>query len=247
MKQLLKQLVKKIPIAFTQNQKYDQQTKQVIRLVLSGRGSGVDIGALKGEILDIMLRAAPQGPHFAFEPIPELYERLQQKYHSSPCTIFNMALSHEVGTASFNHVVSNPSYSGLRQRQYDRPNEVAQQITVQTDTLDRILPPEVKIDLIKIDVEGAELWVLEGAREHLQRDQPIVIFEHGLGASEFYESSPEKIYDLFAHCGYQINLMQRWLRHEPPLSLAAFQQQFYERRHYYFLAYPNGAVRSAFE
>ena len=50
--------------------------------------------------------------------------------------------------------------------------------------------------LIKIDVEGAERQVIEGAIETLRRHAPIVVFEHGPGAQDEYQTSPEQVYDL---------------------------------------------------
>ena len=153
----------------------------------------MDVGCHKGEILDLFLQAAPQGIHFGFEPIPVLFQNLKVKYAGrTNCHLYDLALSNQQGTSSFNYVVSNPSYSGLLKRRYDRPNEEDTLITVRTEKLDDILPPDIRVDVIKIDVEGGELMVLEGAVATLTRCKPIVIFEHGLGASEMYGSTPGK-------------------------------------------------------
>jgi hypothetical protein len=50
--------------------------------------------------------------------------------------------------------------------------------------------------LIKIDVEGAEREVLEGAIRTITKHRPIVIFEHGRGASARYGTQPRHIYEL---------------------------------------------------
>lgn len=167
-----------------------------------------------------------------------MYEALSQKYqHNSHCTIANVALSKENGTATFNYVVSNPSYSGLRKRQYDRSGEQDTTITVQTRRLDDFLPKDYRPDLIKIDVEGGELFVLEGAQQTLRMHKPVVVFEHGLGASEFYEATPERIFDLFEGCGMQVSLMNRWLKGQPALTKEELSKQFYNKENYYFVAY----------
>lgn len=234
----IKNIVKKLPIAFTRNQQYDKQTRQVIRKLCSTGSNCIDIGCHKGEVLDLILEAAPKGYHYGFEPIPDMYKALLEKYANTSCKIFDIALSNEKGATQFNYVISNPAYSGLRKRNYDRSKESDTQITVNTDKLDNIIPSSVKISLIKIDVEGGELGVLEGARELLKRDRPVLIFEHGLGASEFYGAGPEKIFDLLSSCGLKISLMKNWLNNDPALDLRSFSDQFYQKKNYYFIAYP---------
>jgi FkbM family methyltransferase len=237
MKEFIKQLIKRLPIAFTRNQQYDRQTAAVIRRVCKPDTHFIDVGCHKGEVMDLVLRSAPQGPHWGFEPIPDLYAALLTKYQQLPVTISDIALSSASGTTTFNYVVSNPSYSGLRKRQYDRPNERDTTIEVQMAQMDAVLPPDYRVDLIKIDVEGAELLVLEGARATLKRWKPVVIFEHGLGASEFYEATPAKVFQLLTDCGLNVSLMQRWLQGQVPLTLAEFTDEFQQKRNYYFIAY----------
>ena len=67
----LKQWIKALPIPITRNQRYDHQTRQVIRRVCRPDSTCIDIGCHKGEVLEIMRQAAPEGHHFGFEPIPE--------------------------------------------------------------------------------------------------------------------------------------------------------------------------------
>jgi hypothetical protein len=43
----------------------------------------------------------------------------------------------------------------------------AAEVTVQVNTLDQMIGPSVTVDLLKIDVEGADSWVLQGARRLL--------------------------------------------------------------------------------
>lgn len=239
MKQLLKNIIKTIPIDFTKNQQYDSQAKKVIAEVCSKDSCCIDIGAHKGEVLDAMLKYAPQGKHHVFEPIPALYEGLIRKYAANRnCLVHSYALSNTKGTTTFNYVISNPSYSGLIKRKYDKPNEQDTTIEVETELLDNILPAGYKPDLIKIDVKGGELQVLEGAIQTLKKHQPVVIFEHGLGASDFYGSTPEKLYELFASCKMRISTMQRWLNNRPCLSKEEFAAHYYQKKDYYFIAYP---------
>jgi FkbM family methyltransferase len=223
-----------------QNQTYDQQTIEVMLRVISSDSNCIDVGCHSGVMLDEILKLSPRGFHYAFEPLPQLYSELVKKFGASKnITICNAALSEAAGSVTFQHVVSNPGYSGLKQRRYDRPNEVIQEITVEAKRLDDIVPASTHIAFMKIDVEGAELQVFRGAIQTIKRCRPVIVFEHGLGAADYYGTTPEAIYDLLANeCGMRCFVMETWLASDGKdcLSRSAFCDEFRSGRNYYFLA-----------
>ncbi len=196
------------------------------------------MGCHKGAILDLILQEAPLSKHFAFEPLPSFYKELKEKYAHTNCEISNVAVSNTVGTSTFNYVISNPTYSGLKKRGYDRAVEEEKEISVAVDTLDNIIPKSARIDFVKIDVEGAELLVLQGAKETISNNQPIVVFEFGIGGSDFYDTKPKDIFNYFTDLNYHVSLMENWLEKKPALSLVDLTQQFESQSNCYFIAYP---------
>jgi FkbM family methyltransferase len=218
------------------NAMFDRQTLAVMRRVLVQTSNCVDVGCAEGSILKEMLALAPKGRHHAFEPIPVLAARLRTSFPT--VRVFEAALSDVPGEATFEHVVTNPAYSGLRRRRYPSTNEDVQTIRVDTKRLDDILPEDLRIHFMKIDVEGAELQVLRGARQTIARHRPFIIFEHGLGAADYYGTLPEDVYDLLVgDCGLRISLMSHWLDGKPPLDRRMFVRQIRRRQNYYFLAH----------
>lgn len=229
------------PPAMDLNTLYDRQTAEVIARVLAKDSNCVDVGCHHGLILDEMLRHAPDGTHFAFEPLPHLFAGLKDKYAGrANVRLFEAALSEAAGNATFQHVVTNPGYSGLLRRRFDRPHEDVVEIRVNLLRLDDVVPPDLPIRLVKIDVEGAELQVLRGAAGLLRRWRPIVVFEHGLGGSDIYGTRPEMVFDLFASCGMKVSLMGAWLAShgETTLTREGLADEFDSARNYYFMAHP---------
>lgn len=237
LKIFLRKLALLSPIALTKNIGYDRQSKKIIEKILSPDSNCIDIGCHKGEFLDIIIAAAPHGKHHGFEPIPEMYHQLKAKYGTKH-HIHHLALSNRSGNVTFQHVENFPAYSGFRERNYDGKNVKINEITVETNLLDDVLSEDFPVKLIKIDVEGAEYEVLEGARKTLDRWNPFVIFEHGKGAAEHYGTTPKMIFELFESNNYSINTLNGWLKESDSLSYEMFNGYFNSGEEYYFLAYP---------
>ena len=220
---------------------YDEQTYNVMSRVLRPDSNCLDIGCHRGEILRDMLHFAPDGTHIGFEPIPSLYRELVASFDAMPLVSFvHCALSEADGVTTFQHVRTNPGYSGMRRRQYDRDERV-REIEVPMRMLDRVIPGDARVDFMKIDVEGAELQVLRGAVRTIARCRPTIVFEHGLGAADYYGTTPEMVFDLLVdECGLRIFVMADWLQSavEKPLDRSGFVDQFMSQRNYYFMATP---------
>lgn len=80
--------------------------------------------------------------------------------------------------------------------------------TVLALTLDDIAPD--KVDVLKIDVEGAEFRVLDGSRNVLERDRPVIVMEFSYEmSSRVSEVDPrEALNDLMA-LGYRLSLLDQ--------------------------------------
>ncbi len=237
MRELLKKVIHAWPWPLTLNERYDRQTRAVLRQVCRRDSTCIDVGCFRGDILRSMIRYAPDVRHFAFEPVPSQFEYLKAHF-SDAADIYPYALGKEHSTATFHHVISNPTYSGLQKRQY-KGTEVISEIHVEVRTLDEIIPPDRNISVIKIDVEGGEYDVLLGGKTLLAKWHPYIIFEHGIGAADKYGIQPGDVYDLLVHqLGYSIVLMGDYLKagRATGFTKAAFEEQYWTGTNCYFLA-----------
>lgn len=214
----------------------DRLTYRIFRQYLRQDSVAVDIGCHKGEVLEWMIRFAPEGVHFAFEPIPPFFERLQGRFAGSNCHFFPVALSDHSGEADFVYVPEAPAYSGLKVRDYDGKKVHPQTIRVQVKPLDDVIPEDVVVDLVKIDVEGAEMQVLRGAEKTIRRCRPLIIFEFGKGASDHYGTTPAEVFQFFSGLDMSIYSLPSFERGGEALSIADLQQDFESGENYYFVA-----------
>jgi FkbM family methyltransferase len=170
----------------------NEHLRLLLALAMGEDANCVDVGSHLGEALREMLRVAPRGRHIAFEPLPEFSAQLATEFPE--VDVRPVALSNRSGEASFTYVRTRPGYSGFRRRPYPAEEET-ETITVRVETLDEALPPEYRPSLIKIDVEGAEQQVLEGAMRTITTHKPTLVFEHGAAAAA-YGTAPATIFEL---------------------------------------------------
>ena len=225
----------KMPLALVRNEIYDRQAMDIMRQVLAPDSNCIDVGCHQGQFLREFLKNAPRGRHWAFEPIPHLAAQLQDAFPG--VEIFPSALSDYSGEASFYVIPDSPALSGLNTREFVAPDKARQEIKVRVQRLDDVIPRDLKIALIKIDVEGAEGPVIMGAIETIRRDQPYIIFEHGDASSRAFGHSSSQLYELLTgQCGLKVSLLASWLHKGPVLS----PHEFVETDNWYFLAHPGG-------
>lgn len=238
--QLLKSWIREACISFgldlSKNLKYDRLTRIILKTSLKTDSNCIDVGCHKGEILHFILKYAPQGRHFAFEPIPTFYNRLQTKF-GSKAHIYPFALSDSNGQTTFNWVKNAPAFSGLKQRTYLVKNPDIEVIPVKIRMLDELIPQDVQIDFIKIDVEGGEFGVLRGASNLILRCKPLIMFESGTGSSEFYGTTPQDLYHFINHeLGLKIFTLEGFVKKENPLSAETFLDLYQNRGEFCFMA-----------
>lgn len=177
-------------------------TRAVLAGLLGDGSSYVDIGANRGQVLREAVRVAPRGHHIAFEPIPALAAAVAREFPDVECRPVALGARREV--AQFCYFRQLDGWSGLRRSPAisDERGD-PEYINVDVSTLDaelQGLTPRV----VKIDVEGAELAVLQGGRSLLSEARPTVIFEHVATAAALYDAMPENVWDLLSELGYCI-------------------------------------------
>jgi FkbM family methyltransferase len=151
----------------------------------------VDIGANRGEsILSMRLMAGETTPIVAFEPHPLIFSKLEQRFARSPkVQLFNYGLAQQPGEQTlYTPFYRQWMFDGLTSFDYeaarnwlpgrlwgfDHRKLSIHSTTCQTQTLDSF---QLAPAFIKIDVQGYETQVLQGARDTLRRHKPVLLIE----------------------------------------------------------------------
>jgi FkbM family methyltransferase len=243
-KNIAKKLQAALPFAIGKNEVYDRSTQKIISSHCKQDSVCIDVGANEGKILNWMINTAPLAKHYAFEPIPSLYDQLKSKF-ANQAIISSIALSNQKGISHFNLVTTNTALSGLKKRPYKNSHQ-EETIEVVTDLLDNMINEFEKISLIKIDVEGGEWNVLKGASKTIRHSKPIILFECGKIGGELYGYAAPDIYQLFNELfEYRIYTLKGWLHAKKELSYPAFEKFYESGKEYFFLAAPKSISKNS--
>jgi FkbM family methyltransferase len=171
-------------------------TYELLRHVPAG-GTFVDVGAHVGwYTLKAAQVVGPQGHVIAVEPNRETLVKLRDNIRASGASgvvvVAPVACSDSETTLTFYASPrSNTGESSLSFANAAREGGIAASYPVRARRLDDIVKEAHagRVNAIKIDVEGAELLVLKGAADTLDRDRPILAVEllepglHAMGTS----------------------------------------------------------------
>jgi FkbM family methyltransferase len=165
-----------------------------------------DVGANIGLVTSTLRKRFPAATVHAFEPTDDTMAVLRRRLAGDPHVVpRQVAVSDTVGTASFH--VDNRTHAGGSNSLLEHSANFATrasttgyvEVEVPTTTLDRYCADEgiSHVDIVKLDIEGAELLALEGARS-LLADQAIDVIVTEVRYVGDYVGQP-LFWDVVAH------------------------------------------------
>ena len=139
-----------------------------------------DIGANVGFVTLIAASlVGPSGSVHAFEPVPENIAAIRENLELNGIDwveLHETAVARRSGSAS---LIDSTVSAFSRLEQITSPTEARDRIEVAVTSIDELLASGSvpKPDVVKIDVEGAELEVIEGMRDTLAELKPVLLCE----------------------------------------------------------------------
>jgi FkbM family methyltransferase len=175
----------------------------------------IDVGAHIGSVIADVIHHDSSINIIAFEAIPEKAGALRRKFPRAK--VFQCAVGDQNSIVSFFINTKKSGYSSLGK---SGDSSDLKEIYVPIDRLDDLVKSS-DVDVIKIDVEGAELGVLLGAKKLIEKSRPVIMFEsgpmdNGLGYTK------EGIWNFFNSLGYTIHAPNRVAHNDTGISLDGF-------------------------
>ena len=177
---------------------------QLSRRLINAGDTVVDAGANIGLwAMGAARRAGRDGAVHAFEPVPDNFEELRSnielnalaQVHAVQC-----GLSDRKGRATI-YAATNGN-SGMASLAQSAGVDCA--LDIELTTLDDYCEAKkiVRVDFLKMDVEGAELAVLEGGRELLKKE-PMILFEVSEQTARPFGRSTTEVKAYLSEMGFQ--------------------------------------------
>ena len=183
-----------------------------------------DIGANVGSYT--VLSAAHIGAQtISAEPVPATFAHLQRNIGvnlmNNRVTALNIAIGAQKGFVEFTSTLDTVNHVAT--------TEDKDKIKVEMNTLDNILADRQKPALVKIDVEGFETEVINGAKDTLSNNtlKAIIIELNGSGKRYGYDET--KIHDTFITAGFTPHLYDPITRALTKASSIGFHNTIYIR------------------
>ena len=189
---------------------YEPEIRQILQQMLKPGDIFVDIGAHIGYFTVLAASyVKEQGQVVAYEPDPINFQQLLANVrHFSWVTAAPVALSDTQGITPFFRSPKRGE-SGWGSLLPNKENREV--IEIETRTLDSEIQRLAwhRLDLVKVDVEGAEFRVLRGAQQVLLDFRPVWIVEINPACLARDHQSPGSIESLFAGTGYRVYRLGR--------------------------------------
>ena len=153
----------------------------------------IDIGAHRGEFLESMLKIKKVNSFYAFEPQKNIFNELNEKFSKNEkITLFNFAMDKEITnkklkinklsmTSSLAEINEKSLYLKIKNFLTFSRSNFEDEYEIQTNTVDKIFENiGLQKALLKIDVEGFEMNVIEGSQMKL-KEIPFILLENQFG------------------------------------------------------------------
>ncbi len=213
------------------------QTEAFVDRLKTG-GVCIDVGANFGHYA--LVAANLMGEEslvVAFEPQPQCFALLKENTELVPygnLVVEQAALGDEEGRLDLFTNLDNPGGHSFSEKNVGK---VDKEVVVQTYTLDKYLSRggiSRPVDIMKIDVEGFEFKVLQGARNTIRRDRPVVFCEVSTACLQSFGNSYHQVLKFFSDLSYRFTVFPKSGEFPVPLSHEEAADWFRTTKRIYF-------------
>jgi len=184
---------------------YEEILRQQYTKLIRPGNFVIDIGAHEGKHLSAFISlVGKKGGVLAVEPLAAQFNALVERFSFPNVEIINKALSDLPGMMPFYENTDYPEESGLKKRIYNNEGGTVVEKEIEVTTLDILSGSFSGLDYIKLDAEGAEIAILNGGVNTINKFRPVISVEYGHPAYSVYGYTADSLYDFRESVNYHI-------------------------------------------
>lgn len=187
---------------------YEPHVTHLFKNITKPNSICLDLGALVGFHSLMLAYLVPEGMVYSFEPSPEMYANLCKNIEANNMPnieAINKGVFDQEGDFEFienigvgqSHIIQKDS--GLD------PSRVISCVVIDDWVKTKNIP---QIDIIKMDIEGAEVNAIQGAMTSITTWKPDMVIEFNSNAASFLGYAPEDLIYLLQNIYPQLYLIQ---------------------------------------
>jgi FkbM family methyltransferase len=198
----------------------------LVKLGLREGETTLDVGANFGIYSYYMSQAVGRsGKVYAFEPIPFTFETLKivgrllgfsqnVEFVEKGCGDSNGTITFSVPVQQSGAFSAGQAYIGSRNDDHDGKEKqvrwgATKEVEAQIVKLDDFLPPIDSLTFVKLDIEGAELLCLRGAKKLFEKHLPTTVCEINPWFLEGFELKMQDLTNYFFDLGYKLYFYEK--------------------------------------
>jgi len=206
----------------------------------------IDVGANYAYITHRLANICKKGKVYAFEPIPFTYnvcKRIVEKHQFKNVELYHKGVGNKNEEMEFSAPLIN--FGGISAGQahmVGRNNELAgkeeyyqfnEAKTFKCDvvTIDSFLPNIKNLTFVKIDIEGAELFALQGMKETLKKWKPVIMLEITPFFLSGFNLKEQDVRDFFQPLDYLFFKYDKTINKLIPYKKSSFEDSNYIMLH----------------
>lgn len=192
----------------------------LIDAIIKPGETALDIGANYGLWSYHLAKAVgPTGRVYAFEPVPftaSAFRMVARMLKFDEVVLINKGCAEKSGQLRFTQplqdngrIAAGLVYRSERDDTRIDPASISKnwtktrEIVCEVVAIDEYLPGLNNVALIKTDVEGADLWALQGARKTIERNKPVIVCEIHPAHLKAFGITVVEMFSFFRDLGYE--------------------------------------------
>jgi FkbM family methyltransferase len=189
---------------------YEPIESFLVQNILEKNDIVVDAGANIGFYSLLMSDICKNGKIYSFEPVPKNFEFLKKNvslnFKNELIETVPVGLWNESKVLEFS--LDSSMKDNVGSFTAGKVENTSEMFKCSVNKIDELLKDVEKIDFIKMDIEGAELFALQGGNSLINKFRPQFLIEINRKACEQFGYNPNRIASFFKELDYQFYLIR---------------------------------------